>query len=146
MKKLFIFVGLTAAFLVGCKGYVPRGFLPPPSLSEEWVKPGASKRDIIIALLECGFAAPDMRRDYPMTREEVAWASFCMESEGFTFNTDRKNFSWRWVCSVYSNEEHKYIDLNIDACQPNAIPPKRDINRRLNSQFCKDHPEIVTCK
>jgi hypothetical protein len=142
--KYWIFILVVLGFVVGCKGYVPRGFLPPPSQSEEWIKEGASHKDVIIALLECGFSAPDRRSDYPMTWDEVAWASYCMENDGFTLNSGSRNMAWRWMCK--DKIDGAYVDAGLAACQPGAAPPMRDVNRRLNSKFCRDRPERNSCQ
>jgi hypothetical protein len=143
MKRMilyFMFMG----FLVGCKGYVPRGFMPPPQRSEQWVKYGAQKRDINIALLECGFPSPDYMKEYPATIDEIAWASYCMENDGFHYDSDRKDDAWRRMCEKEVNGVR--VEAGLAACQADALPPRRDINRRLNSQFCKDHPNVFACK
>jgi hypothetical protein len=144
MNSKVIISGIIVGLLAACNGYVPRGFLPTPSLSESWVKPSVSKRDTIIALLECGFSAPDIRNDYPMTPDEIAWASYCMENDGFYYPENR--VSWRLRCKKYSDEIRGYVDSGLSACEGDAIAPARSVDRRINSKFCKDRPGLVVCQ
>lgn len=133
----YIFAIAIATSLLGCASMM-KGFnmTPPVSRVEEWSKPGVSNKGIIIALLECGFPSINFR-EYPMSNIDRAWASYCMENDGFSHNVNHVNEDWRSMCR--DGEV-------LSACLPGAVPPGRDVNRRLNSPFCIDNPEVVICK
>ena len=101
-----------------------------------WVKPGASDFEIKKALLECGVLNPyyPMYDDTRLTLNEVARYQLCMQKDGFVYNLQTNTF-----CRNYPN---------LDACKPENTDsiPARDINLRLNSQFCKRIQQFEECK
>lgn len=133
MKRSLI-AFLLAVNLDGCFGYKP--FQPPPSPSESWSKAGASETDVASALLECGVAQPRGRvlgLQERMTPDENALALLCMEHSGFL--------------PKYGNSYADYCSnsKDISSCQPGTPAPPRDVNKRLNSQFCKRFPHADVC-
>ena len=123
MKTLIIVlssVALTTA-ITACG----KPFQPPPPPVERWQKSGSSQLEIKKALLECGEPSPYKGFDELITNNSYALTQLCMQKNGFIFDRRTKT-----QCSVYPN---------LDACKPENAGdiPDRDINRRLNSPFCK---------
>ncbi|WP_208433242.1 hypothetical protein [Bartonella taylorii] len=108
---------------------------PPPGEVATWEKPGAGFTEIGKALLECGMPAPyDV---FPENRNlsNNAWATIeaCMIQAGF-----RDKVGGGTWC-----ENHKAENLPI--CRPGAVIPRPSVKKRLNSPFCKKHPEQYEC-
>ncbi|UTO28635.1 hypothetical protein [Bartonella harrusi] len=116
--------------IVGCQ------FNKPP-LGEiaAWEKPGADFTEVAKALLECGMPTPYDVDPENRKLSYNAWATIdaCMVQSGF-----RDKVGGGTWC-----ENHKSEDLPI--CRPGAVIPQRSVKRRLNSPFCKQHPEQYEC-
>ncbi|WP_082065234.1 hypothetical protein [Xanthomonas sp. MUS 060] len=118
----------------GCAGFVP--FQPNPPEDEEWSKPGASQLDIDKAMLECGYPTPFGVRDrildiFPSSNE-IALMDRCMRNSGFSYSD---NFNY---CKGKGFRE-------LPACQPDAIIPRRELSKRINSQYCKKYTKADAC-
>jgi hypothetical protein len=126
-----------ALLLSGCLGYKP--FQPPPYDEERWRKSGLSNDEVVKALLECGFKTPRgrllHRGEGEMTLNEVASSIGCMEKNGFISNYED---SWVAYCRAVQ-------DQRLPACLDRSLIFHRDVNRRLNSDFCHDFPKSNVC-
>ena len=132
MKAIFVLI--TSSMLVGCFGFKP--FQPPPDPDKRWRKNGATNTEIVAALLECGMPSPrgpNHKIRVTMTAGDIALYKLCMEHAGFTPDYDD---SWEGYCKNFKE---------VDSCKPGTLPPTRDINKRLNSQFCKEFPHADVC-
>ncbi|OLL52009.1 hypothetical protein [Bartonella henselae] len=109
---------------------------PPTSSIGMWEKPGADFTEIGKALLECGMPTPYDRDPENDNRSfnQMATVYACMVQAGFRDKVG--GGSW---C-----ENHKVENLPI--CRPGAVIPQRSVKKRLNSPFCKKHPEQYECK
>ncbi|MRR52064.1 MAG: hypothetical protein EG825_14325 [Rhodocyclaceae bacterium] len=114
-----------------------------------WIKPDGSPMQYLEAkraLLECGDPSPEASGfEYEMAlgitdEEEQIKHSFmvqgCMESSGLrqTWSSLKKD------CSL----QDRYA--TFPACQPGAVFPKRSVERRLNSWYCKIHTDREYCR
>ncbi|WP_273760771.1 hypothetical protein [Bartonella sp. ML70XJBT.G] len=131
MKQTLKLLGaITLLSITGCQ------FNKTPTSSiGAWEKPGADFTEIGKALLECGMPTPydvdpeNRKRSY----NEKATTYACMVQAGFR----DKAGGGTWC------ENHKAENLPI--CRPGAVIPQRSVKRRLNSPFCKKHPEQYEC-
>ena len=125
---------IAIVFLSGCVN--PQAFQPPPENQERWHKTGATNTEIVIALLECGDTSPRAPfRDAPdMTLNEVVLMKICMEANGFTSD-------------LYGSSQSYCKRLNSPppACQLGTPAPLRDVNKRLNSVFCRTYVRADVC-
>ncbi|MCZ2159238.1 hypothetical protein NPX99_08310 [Bartonella sp. 220] len=106
----------------------------PPGEVYWWKKLGADKLEIKKALLECGMPTP---YDEDSENREVSnngWATIhaCMIQAGFHY---KGRGNW---CYTFKEE-------NLSICRPGAVIPQRSVKKRLNSPFCKKHPEQYEC-
>lgn len=123
-KKNFILALMMHFFIEGCSF---SGLQPAPEDFKRWIGPNDAKK----ALLECG--APDpfsmgyqlFNQKFKLTHAEIADVENCMRASGFSLK----------VTNSYSNYECNF-NQTLPACQPNAIAPKRDLGKRLNSPYC----------
>ncbi|CDO40165.1 hypothetical protein PRJBM_00783 [Bartonella henselae] len=109
---------------------------PPVSSIGAWEKPGADFTEIGKALLECGMPTPYDRDPENDNRSfnQKATVYACMVQAGF-----RDKVGGGTWC-----ENHKVENLPI--CRPGAVIPQRSVKKRLNSPFCKKHPEQYECQ
>ncbi|CDO40102.1 hypothetical protein [Bartonella henselae] len=133
MKKTLKLLGAVILFIItGCQ------FNKPP-LGEvaTWEKNGVTDfTEVGKALLECGMPSLIDADSENRKLSYNAWATIdaCMVQAGFRDKVG--GGSW---C-----ENHKVENLPI--CRPGAVIPKRSVKKRLNSPFCKKHPEQYECK
>ncbi|WP_208432258.1 hypothetical protein [Bartonella henselae] len=108
----------------------------PTSSIGAWEKPGADFTEIGKALLECGMPTPYDRDPENDNRSfnQKATVYACMVQAGF-----RDKVGGGTWC-----ENHKVENLPI--CRPGAVIPQRSVKKRLNSPFCKKHPEQYECQ
>ncbi|WP_208438718.1 MULTISPECIES: hypothetical protein [Bartonella] len=109
---------------------------PPPGEVATWEKNGVTDfTEVGKALLECGM--PSLIDADPENRKLSynAWATIdaCMVQSGF-----RDKVGGGTWC-----ENHKAENLPI--CRPGAVIPRPSVKKRLNSPFCKKHPEQYEC-
>jgi len=111
------------------KGEIPIGF------SGEWIKGGVSKLEKDKAKLECGYThlASELA---PNSSEDNYFFSFrCMEKSGFSYYDEKYTLcefdpKQQWICDL-----------------PLSQIPDRDINKRLNSLYCKKYaPDSPECQ
>ena len=128
-------------FLSGC---VRAYFQPPLPTYKVWNKTGAGELDVKKALLECGDASPSAT--YQMyehafqlkgEKEIVSYillTDACTEKSGFT--------EYRWTFQDKCSWRH---NKHLPACQPNAKIPTPNVERRLNSWYCKIKTDYQYC-
>ncbi|PIT68205.1 hypothetical protein [Bartonella tribocorum] len=130
-QSLKLLSGIALFFMAGC--YPEQ---PSKTIVDAWEKPGADQLEIKKALLECGVQYLDGRLNIDKTLEEKFNAeeseSVCMRQAGF-------QEKWEMVkwCEKYEN---------LPICQPDAVIPKRSVERRLNSPHCEEHKEQPECQ
>ncbi|ATP12310.1 hypothetical protein [Bartonella henselae] len=110
---------------------------PPVSSIGAWEKPGADFTEIGKALLECGMPTPYDRDPENDNRSfnQMATIDACMLQAGFRYKYD---VGGGW-CGNHKAE-------NLPICRPGAVIPQRSVKKRLNSPFCKKHPEQYECQ
>ncbi|WP_273760770.1 hypothetical protein [Bartonella sp. ML70XJBT.G] len=110
-------------------------FKPSPGYIYMWEKPGADFTEVGKALLECGMPTP--YDEDPESKEQSinaqATVHACMVQSGFHY---KGRGNW---CYTFKEE-------NLPICRPGAVIPQRSVKRRLNSPFCKKHPEQYECE
>ncbi|ATP12458.1 hypothetical protein [Bartonella henselae] len=133
MKQTLKLLGVvTLLGIAGCQ------FNKPP-LGEvaTWEKNGVTDfTEVGKALLECGMPSlidADSENDNRSFNQK-ATVYACMVQAGF-----RDKVGGGTWC-----ENHKVENLPI--CRPGAVIPQRSVKKRLNSPFCKKHPEQYECK
>ncbi|MCZ2159273.1 hypothetical protein NPX99_08500 [Bartonella sp. 220] len=135
MKQIFKLLSCIALLvIIGCQ------FNKPPSgYLTAWEKPGADRLEVKKALLECGMPAPyDV---FPENRKQninaKATTYACMLQAGFRYKDEEVARAGGW-CYTFREE-------NLPICRPGAVIPQRSVKKRLNSPFCKKHPEQYEC-
>ncbi|MDM9991605.1 hypothetical protein QVL73_08080, partial [Bartonella henselae] len=110
---------------------------PPLGEVATWEKNGVTDfTEVGKALLECGMPSlidADSENDNRSFNQK-ATVYACMVQAGF-----RDKVGGGTWC-----ENHKVENLPI--CRPGAVIPQRSVKKRLNSPFCKKHPEQYECK
>ncbi|QIE21270.1 hypothetical protein [Xanthomonas oryzae] len=128
-----IFVACIAFIISGCSDLVL--FQPNPNEYEMWSAAGASQIDVEKAMLECGYPTPFSIANKELnlfpSSNEVALMGRCMEKSGFVYADKNDN-----ACKGFRG---------IPACQPDAIIPRRELSRRINSPFCKKYTKADAC-
>ncbi|WP_208433227.1 hypothetical protein [Bartonella taylorii] len=123
------------SILAGCEGF----FAPPPGYLYMWEKPGADFTEVGKALLECGMPTPydedSENREVSINAKATIYA--CMIQAGFRYK-DEEVARAGGPCYTFKEE-------NLPICQPGAVIPQRSVKKRLNSPFCKQHPEQYEC-
>ncbi|MEL6088583.1 hypothetical protein [Bartonella schoenbuchensis] len=131
MKQILkLLSGIALLSIAGCQfNKPPEGYLTA------WEKPGADFTEIGKALLECGMPTPYDKDPENQKQSINAKATIyaCMIQDGFR----DKAGGGTW-CENYKSE-------NLPICQPGAVIPRRSVKKRLNSPFCKQHPEQYEC-
>ncbi|UNF45994.1 hypothetical protein MNL06_02550 [Bartonella krasnovii] len=131
MKQTLKLLGaVTLMSIAGCQFNKP-----PPGYIYMWVKPGADFTEVGKALLECGMPTPYDVDPENRKLSYNAWATIesCMLQAGF-----RNRYGHPTWCEIRKAE-------NLTICRPGAVIPQRSVKRRLNSPFCKKHPEQYEC-
>jgi hypothetical protein len=104
---------------------------------------GVSEVEIRLALLECGSNVPGDEREFykpggngfqfPAMHSDYMLVVKCMQNAGFS-NSEFKN-----ACNHPTAK-------NRPACKPNAVIPKRSVENRINSPYCKTYPKVRLCQ
>ena len=81
-----------------------RGFKPPPSIYESFVKNGVSADDVKQAMLECGYSNPFHIDRHVTINDSTKWEN-CMFANGFRYKRGYKG-----TCSLRNSKD-------IPACQ-----------------------------
>lgn len=135
--------------LTGCGGLSMHNIdRPAPTLSEGWVKAGATQLDVKKALLECGAPHPDANdfiyekafgvKDFDEQMSHFLLTKACMERAGFAD---------RWRSLAQSCADTNFPERQTyPACQPGAVIPERSVERRLNSWHCKLKTDREYCR
>ena len=139
MKRL-VLLGL----LVLLSGCIRDYFQPIADPIDLYSKSGYSKVDVGKAALECGMNDPYMSGAFgyssdSFTKESMnayALAELCLLKSGF-HRSRRRNVGT--MCEAFPEE-------NLPACQPGAVIPKRDVNRRLKGRYCRLELDYEFCK
>ncbi|UTO28637.1 hypothetical protein [Bartonella harrusi] len=107
----------------------------PTSSLAAWKKPGADFTEVGKALLECGMPTPYdvFPENQKLSNNALATIHACMVQSGFRY--EERGGGW---CVNHKAE-------NLPICRPGAVIPQRSVKRRLNSPFCKQHPEQYEC-
>ncbi|UNF39837.1 hypothetical protein MNL09_04950 [Bartonella krasnovii] len=135
MKYILKLLSVLVLFMIaGCN------FLKPsPGYIYMWEKPGANFTEVGKALLECGMPTPydedSENRKVSINAKATIYA--CMIQSGFRYK-DEQVARAGGPCYTFKEE-------NLPICQPGAVIPQRSVKRRLNSPFCKKHPEQYEC-
>ncbi|UTO28999.1 hypothetical protein [Bartonella harrusi] len=100
-----------------------------------WEKLGADSTEIGKALLECGLPHLNYLEDevQKLSDNDSATIDACMIQAGFHY---KGRGYW---CSPFRWE-------TLPICQRGAVIPKRSVEKRLNSPFCKESPVQPECK
>ncbi|WP_273760676.1 hypothetical protein [Bartonella sp. ML70XJBT.G] len=131
MKQILRLLSCTALLvIIGCQFNKP-----PPGYFMVWEKSGANQLEVKKALLECGMPAPYdvFPENRNLSNNAIGTIEACMIQAGF-----RDKVGGGTMC-----ENHKAENLPI--CRPGAVIPQRSVKKRLNSPFCKKHPEQYEC-
>lgn len=103
----------------------------------------ASEIEIRMALLECGSNVPGDFREFHnpegkgfLTRaqnlNDIFLIEKCMQNAGFSYSDEGRETCVRWK--------------DLPACKPDAFIPKRSVENRLNSLYCKIYPKTKICQ
>ncbi|WP_375645213.1 hypothetical protein [Bartonella sp. MR100HLJHH] len=133
MKQILnLLSGILLLSIIGCNF-----FKPAPGEVYMWEKPGADFTEVGKALLECGMPTPyDVDpENRNLSLNQMASIDACMIQAGFR---DKDKWGGTW-CENYKAE-------NLPICRPGAVIPQRSVKKRLNSPFCKKHPEQPECE
>jgi hypothetical protein len=127
-----------AVLLSGC---TVKPFQPSLDLFARWEKPGVDRIGTQKALMECGSVTPLGRMDalsgpLPEPSEDrriAATLEKCMQSDGF-----------KLVPRADSDCDPHFRPNPPAICRPdNAhLVPRRDVKRRLTSEFCTDRSDL----
>ncbi|WP_273721986.1 MULTISPECIES: hypothetical protein [unclassified Bartonella] len=132
MKKILkLLSGLILLNIAGCN--IDK---PAPGYLSMWEKNSVTDfTEVGKALLECGMPTPYDRdpESRKLSNNAIATIHACMVQSGFRYKDERGG----WCVN------HKAENLPI--CRPGAVIPQRSVKRRLNSPFCKKHPEQYEC-
>ncbi|WP_375614820.1 hypothetical protein [Bartonella sp. AC535YNZD] len=136
MNTLFkLLSGIVLLSIAGCD--IENIDKPAPGYVNMWEKTGADSTEVGKALLECGMPSlidPDSEnRERSNNAKATTYA--CMIQAGFHYK-DKWGGTW---CQNYKSE-------NLPICQPGAVIPKRSVEKRLNSPFCKRYKNASECK
>ncbi|MDP1656229.1 MAG: hypothetical protein Q8K91_08945, partial [Hylemonella sp.] len=128
-----------------------RGFKPPPEWWTYFSANGASEKEIRAAFLECGsstpgyyteFLTPD-RKYFPETDlNEAISVTKCMKNSGFPYK-GRIDLCAGGGTDMYGNRTKP---PDVPSCKPDAMIPKRSVENRLNSLYCKTYPKTKICQ
>ena len=142
--RRILFVGFLCCGLAGCPG--------PARIPTAWVDSfasnGASRDEIRIALLECGSSVPGSYMEFVMPNgkefphdsvDNSISTTKCMELSGFHGDRDL-----RWCEGWIKNGNH--VPNNLPSCRADAVIPKRSVENRLNSPYCKAYPKTRLCQ
>ncbi|WP_208439271.1 hypothetical protein [Bartonella tribocorum] len=107
---------------------------PSPGEVAVWKKPGANFTEVGKVLLECGMPSliDQDSENKTLSDNEIATIDACMLQAGFR----RKSGGPYW-CYNYNN---------LPICRPGAVIPKRSVEKRLNSPFCKKYKNADECQ
>ncbi|WP_375696187.1 hypothetical protein [Bartonella sp. AC67GZZY] len=111
---------------------------PPLGNVYGWEKPGTDFTEVGKALLECGMPSPEYldRENRRLSYNDSATIYACMIQAGFRDKLEREVGTW---CENFKAE-------NLPICQPGAVIPKRSVEKRLNSPFCKRYKNADECQ
>jgi hypothetical protein len=129
MTLLAFFLFLSS--LPACVKY--KRFQPPPDEYLVWSKQGESELSIKKIMLECGYPSPFGVRGAELN--DIALMHLCMEAEGFKFGHGREKDRWCYGMGKFAPP----------ACEFGVLPPKRDVSKRLDGEFCKKYPKAAVC-
>ncbi|WP_273789374.1 hypothetical protein [Bartonella sp. ML70XJBT] len=114
---------------------------PAPGYLSMWEKNSVTDfTEVGKALLECGMPTPydidPENQQQSINAKATTYA--CMLQSGFRYK-DEEVARAGGPCYTFRAE-------NLPICRPGAVIPQRSVKRRLNSPFCKKHPEQPECK
>ncbi|OLL41165.1 hypothetical protein [Bartonella henselae] len=131
MKQILkLLSGFVLLSMVGCNLGKP-----PPGYIYMWEKNSVTDfTEVGKALLECGMPTPyDVNpENQKLSPNDMVSIDACMVQAGFRYK-GRSNW-----CYTFKED-------NLPNCRPGVVFPKRSVKKRLNSPFCKKHPEQYEC-
>jgi len=142
LLSYFLALGLS-----GCVWNIDK---PPPAWWSYFAGNGASENEIRLALLECGSSVPGDPIEFPAPGggfipngglNEIVFVKHCMMNAGFPFD-GRRDTCKGWTDTMTG----KHIPADFPACKPDAVIPKRSVETRLNSPYCKTFPNNALCQ
>ncbi|WP_273760806.1 hypothetical protein [Bartonella sp. ML70XJBT.G] len=110
---------------------------PPAGYLSMWEKPGADFTEVGKALLECGMPTPygEDSENRKLSVNEDATIYACMIQSGFRYKDEHEG-GWCYT----------FKEKNLPICRPGAVIPKRSVEKRLNSPFCKRYKNSRKCQ
>ncbi|WP_375640612.1 hypothetical protein [Bartonella sp. MM55XZML] len=111
---------------------------PPPGYIAMWEKNGVTDfTEVGKALLECGMPAPYdvFPENRKLSPNDMVSIDACMVQSGFRYKNRVEGGGW---CYTFKED-------NLPNCRPGVVFPQRSVKKRLNSPFCKKHPEQYEC-
>ncbi|WP_375674701.1 hypothetical protein [Bartonella sp. CL100XZDX] len=125
--------GLVLLSVIGCN--IDK---PAPGYMYMWEKPGADFTEVGKALLECGMPTPydEDSETQKLTPNAMVSIDACMVQSGFRYKNRVEGGGW---CYTFKED-------NLPNCQPGAVIPKRSVEKRLNSPFCKRYKNADECQ
>jgi hypothetical protein len=154
--RLFLFL-LIGVLCVSCRPF--GGFRPPPDEWTSYQKSGLTERQIYTAMMECGWPYPGDLVYAPLEVKERLGFNFQNTVEGHNDFANLARLTGQCManvglpskneisCHTQDQETKKWTKTrSIPACQPNAVIPKRSVETRLNSRFCKEYPNARACQ
>ena len=151
MKRILsFFSGALLLFnLMACTPF--GGFKPAPEWWTYFKRNGATEKEVRLALLECGSSTPGYYTEFIMPNgkqfpetnsNESVMVRKCMVKSGFTYKRDF-DVCTDWIIDMHGNSKPP---RDIPACKPDAVIPKRSVETRLNSPYCKVYPRVSICQ
>jgi len=141
---------VTIVILTGC---ITRLDKPPPPGWTYYAGNGATQREIESAYLECGFPVPGDFSNF--TRELLAQLGvesihkqyaalaqkyYCMKNSGFPVGKLRD------PCQPGYTSTGQLVERDYTACKAGAVIPKRSVENRISSPFCKVYSTAPLCQ
>lgn len=115
-------------------------FAPPPDAYEHWLRPGSDDVTTWKHMLECNYPEPFRGgrgiEDGERTFDQVVASMICMERLGYSYLDEKRVIR---VCESPAGWR------GSASCLPGAKIPVPDMNRRLNSGYCKRYPQSRAC-
>ena len=139
----FFLCSLLICGLTGCPGPGRQ----PTAWIDSFASNGASRDEIRKAFLECGASVPGDIVEYrtldgkmfpELGANENILVVKCMQRSGFRNNSYIPCRGW--------TENGKHVPNNLPACQPDAVIPKRSVENRINSPYCKTYSKTKICQ
>jgi hypothetical protein len=129
--KKIIFLTIFPLLAVSCSGGNYFGYQAAPAEYKVWVKRGVSEVETKKIILECG-RSPDISTGYGSGTNYYVLFSLCMRASGFGYYGLDQEDEYDKLRKIICNPK-----LNLTACLPGTTPPKRNVEQRLYSEYCR---------